>query len=291
MVKSRTQMQQSSQTQGPIRFRFAAALVAFAGPGGVFAQESPAPITDVADLPEKQLAEIAERERISQPPPADYFKAIAKATNPRWRKWYRKLDPHPPTGRPMVAAGLGIVIAEAHLATMARDGQRLRNVGAEVSSLAGVLGLADAIAPRIAAVEALAESGDWAGVHVELEVLGWEVGDGLHRQHDADLALMSSIGMWLRVLHIGSSVVALGEVPDLSLAVGGEGMLDRLTIWEDALSEGTRKLEPVDFLLRQTDKIGRVWSTKKFAADREFDIEEVKDTHERLESIIFHLLE
>lgn len=290
-------MQQSPQTQQQTRSRFFAMAVALAvfvavgRAGEVLAQEPPELVIDVPDLPEEQLAAIAVRERISQPPPADYFKAIAKATNPRWRRWYRELDPHPPTGRPMIAAGLGIVMAEAHLATMARDGQRLRNVGAEVSSLAGVLGLADAVAPRIAAVEALAEAGDWAGVHVELERLGWEVGDGLRRQRDADLALMSSIGMWLRVLHIGSAVVELGEISDLSLAVGGEGMIGQLTVWEDALSESTRKLEPVAFLLRQTAKIGRIWSPEKFANERDFNIDDVKDARERLNSIISHLLE
>lgn len=258
--------------------------------GGLVSQEVPPKVTAEPDLPEDQLAAIAERERISQPAPADYFGAIAKATNPRWRKWYRELDPHPPAGRPRVAAALGIVIAEAHLATMARDEQRLRNVGAEVSALSKVLGLADAVAPRLAAVETLATAGNWGGVHLELEVLGWEVADGLRRQHDADLALLSSIGMWIRVLHIGSSVVALGEVPDLALAAGGEGMPGQLIAWTNSLSEDCRKLEPIAFSLKQVAKIGRIWDPEKFAGERDFTSEEVSDTRERFDSIISHLL-
>jgi hypothetical protein len=272
--------------------RFVGVLaVSIIATGGIVAQEAPAKVTAAPDLPEDQLAAIAERERISQPAPADYFGSIAKATNPRWRKWYRELDPHPPAGRPRVAAGLGIVIAEAHLATMARDEQRLRNVGAEVSALSKVLGLADAVAPRLAAVEALAGAGNWGGVHVELEVLGWEVADGLRRQHDADLALLSSIGMWVRILHIGSSVVALGEVPDLALAAGGEGMPGQLSVWTNSLSESCRKLEPIAFSLKQVAKIGRIWDPEKFVGERTFTTEEVLDTRERLDSIISHLLD
>ncbi len=278
----------------------AAALALLSAPGALYAGAAPpaeppaaeperGPVTDVPDLPEGHLAVIAEREKISLPSPVEYFTAIAKATNPRWRKWYLELVPDPPAGRPKVGASLGMLLAEAHLATMARDGQRLRNVGAEISSRAKVLGLEDAVAPRLAAVETLAGEGNWGGVHVEFEALGWEIGSGLLRQRDGDLALLVLIGQWLRVLHIGSAVVGLGEVGDLSLAAGGEGLPGLVAGWAGGLSEECRAQEDIAFMLRHSAKLTRTWSPEKFAGGREFTLDEVKDTHSRIDAIISRL--
>ena len=228
-------------------------------------------------------------EAISFPSPDEYFSALAKSTNPRWRKWYREIEQQPPTERSKIAAGLGMLVAEAHLSSMARDEQRLRNICGEIAAFAKVLGLSETAATHLAAVEAAATRGSWPEAQLALEQLLSGFAGKLLEQRDGDLARLAQIGLWMRVLQVGAGVVQEGHVKDLSLAVGGEGMPQRVALIASGLSERSRETEDVAFMLRQCDKICRVWSAEKFQSGREFTMEEVSDCHERLTGIIAHL--
>jgi hypothetical protein len=226
---------------------------------------------------------------ISMPSPAEYYLALAKATNPRWRRWYRELSQQPPTKRTKVAAGLGMLMAEAHIAAMARDGQRLRNVGSEIGAFAKILGLSEEVAPRIAAIEAGAERGEWAMAHLDLEAMAVGMARKLHEQRDDDLARLVRLGLWVRVLHVGAGVVFAGEVDELVLAAGGE----LVPIWLGrelaGLSDACRAEEDIAYLTRQLEKLGRIWAPEKLDSGRVYDAEEVEDTRDRLDGIIDHL--
>ena len=246
-------------------------------------------VGDVPDLPDEHAAIARRGERLSFPSPAEYFRVLAKATNPRWRTWYRELDAVPPTDRSKVSAGLGFLVAEAHLAAMARDEQRLHNVCLELGAHMKILGFKDALAPVIANIEARVLVSNWNAVHMDLEILAAEAVEELLRQRDEDSARLATLGLWVRVMHVGSGVVAGGEVEDLSLAAGGEGLPQRLAEIAAGISEKAREGEPLALIMRQGEKVARIWAREKFEAGRVFTVEEVKDTHARCAAIVAHL--
>ena len=256
-------------------------------PVAVLAQERL--VADVPDLPDEHAAIARRGERLSFPSPAEYFRVLARATNPRWRTWYRELAAVPPTDRSKVSAGLGFLIAEAHLAAMARDEQRLHNVCLELGAHMKILGFKDALAPVIANVEARVLASNWNAVHMDLEILAAEAVEELLRQRDEDSARLATLGLWMRVMHVGSGVVAGGEVKDLSLAAGGEGLPQRLAEVAAGISEKAKETEPLALMMRQGEKVARIWSREKFEAGRVFTVEEVKDTHDRCATIVSHL--
>lgn len=182
-----------------------------------------------------------------------------------------------------------MLVAECHVAAMARDGQRLSNVSAEITSFAKVLGVGKVVKPGVVSLNAHVELTNWGAVHVDLETLLAGISASLREQRDDDLATLVTLGCWLRTLHVGCGVVATGEVEDLTLAVGGEGVPQYMTLLAGKLSERSQKHPPVEFMLRQGEKLARVWAPEKMAVGRKFTTAEVKDSLERLESMIGHL--
>lgn len=226
---------------------------------------------------------------LGAPSPVEYFLSLAKSTNPRWRRSYRELAPQPPTDRTKVAAGLGMLATDAHLAAMARDGQRARNVSAELNAFAKILGLSETAAPRVAAFEAASGGGDWAPAHLELEELVISLAGKLREQRDDDLALLLEIGLWVRTVHVGAGVVGAGEVEDLTMASGGAGIPGWIATRAASLSERCRADPDIAYVLRQGEKIVRIWAPEKIAAGKVYTLEEVTDTRDRLDGIINRL--
>jgi hypothetical protein len=97
------------------------------------------------------------------------------------------------------------------------------------------------------------------------------------------------IGLWVRAVHAGSGVVAAGEVTDYTMAAGGSGIPGWIAITAAGLSERCRANPDVEYMLRQGEKLVRVWAPERIASGYEFKMEQVVDTHERLGGIINHL--
>lgn len=223
------------------------------------------------------------------PTPDEFLDALAKETNPRWRTLYRAQLGHTLADRSKAAVWLGARIAEGYLAAAARDTQQVRNLGKDLQAYGRILGIGEKIAPRLIRLDAVATAQDWNGVRYELETLQRENADFLRAQRDEDLAELSTIGLWLRLFEVGTAVVSSKDFPELSLCVGGPGLVDRVAARFSRLGEGTRTEAAVAGALRQLEKIGRVWSEDKIVGGNLYTDEDVRDSHERLESSLASL--
>ncbi len=231
-----------------------AAAVLAVGGAGVAAQEG-----RVVPEPAVPVEGAEAVHAIAPGSPDEYFTSLSKLTNPRWRRCYRELPADLPAERSKVAAGLGMLIADAHLAVMARDVQRVRNVGAEVGSYAKMLGLSATAGGRVATLDAACEGAEWEEGHAELKALADEFGKKLAEQRDEDLAALVELGIWTRALHVGSGVVATGKVDEVELAIGSEALLARLIELGVGLSEACRAEPSIAFALAEGEKVAALW--------------------------------
>ncbi len=218
------------------------------------------------------------------PTPDEFLGALAKETNPRWRTLYRPQLAHTLGDRSKAAVWLGARVAEVYLAAAARDTQQVRNLGKDLQAYGRILGIGEKIAPRLIRLDAVATAQDWNGVRFEVETLMREDADFLRAQRDEDLAELSIIGLWLRLLEVGTAVVNSKDFPELSLCVGGPGLVDRVAARFSRLSEATRGEKALSKTLEHLEKIGRFWNVEKAASGRAYTDEDVLDSHKRLES-------
>jgi len=218
------------------------------------------------------------------PAPDEFLVALARQTNPRWRTLYRAQLAHTLGDRSKAAVWLGARVAEIHLAAAARDTQQVRNLGKDLQAYGRILGIGEKIAPRLIRLDAVATAQDWNGVRFEIETLMRENADFLRAQRDEDLAELTTIGLWLRLLEVGTSLVNSKDFPELALGVGGPGLVDRVAERFALLGDATRREAAVAGALRHLEEIGRIWSAEKVAAGHVHTDEEVRACHGLLAS-------
>jgi hypothetical protein len=215
--------------------------------------------------------------------PGDYLDGIGQQVKARWRQMYRETPPALSPDRMRVAFTLGGLMAESHLAVQAGDAQRFRNNNQEIQKFCGVLGLTDKISPDINAGSKMAESEDWPAMRKQVEQMQQHIESSLNEQRDEDLAILSDLGLWIRLMDIGSSlVVGAPGVADKSICIGSVPMLNDLVGRFKHLSEVSQTNESVAYVGGVLEMIQRHWT----AAEGQATDEVVQMTHEKLRFVI-----
>ncbi len=75
---------------------------------------------------------------------------LQKVGSPRWRQLYYPVLRGEESDRSKIALRFGLSIAEAHIATMARDAQKIRDIANDLQRHAKVLGIGDALSDKVA---------------------------------------------------------------------------------------------------------------------------------------------
>ncbi len=250
----------------------------FAQPPG----EAPAAAVPSIDLPDDQLSSgLVKRHPLALPSPPELLYVLSKQGSPKWRKLYFPAAQGQESDRSKTALRLGLSIAEGHLAAMARDAQKLRDVTNDLQRHAKVLGIGDGLTENSRNINSSAEEKAWANVAFQLESLVAKTSDTLRAQRDDDLADLITTGMWVRLLHISSSVVTEKDFADTSIAVSSHWTLEQLiaphTASKDPLVVSTRE---------QLAKLSRLWAPEKLSAGHKFDDALIEETNGRLSSLI-----
>ena len=103
--------------------------------------------------------------------PARLFAALAKDVRPPWRPYFRASVPRAGTDRFKTALSLGAVCADCFLAAEAHDAQQILNLLTDMTALERALCISRQAAGTKLKFADLAESGDWAGIRVEIASL------------------------------------------------------------------------------------------------------------------------
>ena len=161
----------------------------------------------------------------------------------------------------------------------------MRNLSKDVQSTALNLGVSDAVKARLLRIETLAEEGSWPAVRYEIEFTVRDLSESLRAVRDADLAELVILGQWLRTFEVGAQVVTAKDFENLSICIGGEGLIERIMARLKRLDEKVRADEAVSKAQRQLDKIARNWQPLPDGGSEPSDAL-VKDTLERVRAIM-----
>jgi hypothetical protein len=262
----------------------AVATLVLAAASGVSAySQDPSPsAVPTTDLPDGQLdSGLVIGHTLGLPSPPELLYVLSKQGSPKWRKLYLPVIKGQESDRTKTALRLGLSIAEGHLATMARDAQKIRDITNDLQRYAKVLGINDELAENARNINHLAENKAWTAIAYELELLVTQTSDILRSQLDTDLANLITTGLWVRLLQVSTSVVTEEDFPDTSIAISSRWTLEQL------IAPHAESKNPLVISIRdQLAKIARLWAPEKLAAGHSFNDALVRHCHDRLSSIV-----
>ena len=194
--------------------------------------------------------------------PTEFLDEVSQQTKVLWRKLYRDPPPVPSTERMRVSFMLGGLVADGYLALKAGDAQQFKNNNQDIIKYCKVLGLAEKVTPGLLAQSKMAESEDWAGTLKQVAETQLLIENLLNGQRDEDLALLTNLGMWIRLYEITSSIVHNDpSVENKLLSVGSVELVQDLAHRFQLLSETARKEEPIQIIGTMLDMLAKHWTT------------------------------
>ena len=193
--------------------------------------------------------------------PADFLDNVGQQAKARWRQCYREESPVTTSERPRNAFNLGTLVADSYLAQQAGDVQQFKNTNQDLMNYCKILGFGEKLAPAFLAGAKMAEREDWAAVRKQVSDIQMKIEKIMMDQRDEDLATLVELGMWMRLFHITTYIVANSEdIRNKTLAVGSPKLLDSLKSQFDKMTEATRKNESLGPLGTVIDQLQRHWT-------------------------------
>jgi len=247
----------------------------------VSAQESPAEELDLHDLPDAQIESgLIPQHAIGFPSPTELLYVISKESSPKWRKLYYPIPKNHPGDRSKAALRLGLNLTEGHLAAMARDSQKIRDVTTDLERQARTLGIAGDVASVTRRINSLAEAKAWSSVAFEFEALIETVNQLLEKQRDHDLKKFLTVGAMVRLLHLSSGVVSEKDFSDTTHAISNHWTLQQLAILSTPSKDNPD--ETLASVHEQIAKLERMWHPDKLLHGHKFDDQLIAESNHRL---------
>lgn len=166
-------------------------------------------------LSPEEIAQATKLDVFSIPTPGELMAAIDKIGKPDWAAAIR-----PPINvtafsqRPQMALNLGCLIADGFIAVEAEDSQQVKNVGKDITVLAGSLSFQQEILNRGKSLTNFAERGQWNTLQEELEATQNEVKTAMVQNKDSSLITLVTLGGWIRSIEAMSDYVNKHYTPD-----------------------------------------------------------------------------
>jgi hypothetical protein len=219
--------------------------------------------------------------------PADFLEMAGRHTKARWRALFRPKPTTPSSDRTKTGFTLGSLIGESFLIWEAGDAQQFRNNNQDIVSYCRSLGMGEKIMPRLMAQARMAEMDEWKDLRQEIVDGHQEIMRLLREQQDEDLAVLVSIGAWMRSLEIVSKLVMeTPEVDKRPLCIGSPALLAELRQDFASLSDLTRRSALLQPLITVLSELEKTWGNTKTGAPTQ---SMVAGTHERLRMMLEEL--
>ena len=153
---------------------------------------------ETGHLSADQMAKAARSDSFSIPTPGELFAALGKVGKINWAGQYRGPIPVTYRDRAQIALNLGGLIADGFIAVEAKDGQQVKNIGADIVKLAKALGVSEKLLGRGSSINEFAENNEWDTLQEELEATQNEVKSSMQSHADQDLVILVTVGGWIR---------------------------------------------------------------------------------------------
>jgi hypothetical protein len=161
-----------------------------------------------------EIADAVVVETIAIPSPSEFLIAVDKQCEPNWSKVAPTPPPANTADREQLAAQLGMIYTDCHVAIEAGDAQSVRNSVRDLLAIADKLNIgADPVA-RLGSIDDLAGNGEWNALRGELDALRNDMRLALLAQRDDSLLVIASVGSFNRQIEVASAVVAENWSPE-----------------------------------------------------------------------------
>jgi hypothetical protein len=154
-----------------------------------------------------QMAKAAKTDSITIPTSGELFAVLEKSGKTNWAGQYRGPIPMTYRNRAQIALNLGGLIADGFIAVEAKDGQQVKNIGADIIKLAKALGVSEKLLGRGSSINEFAENNEWDTLQEELEATQNEVKSSMQSHADQDLVILVTLGGWIRGTQVLTSAI------------------------------------------------------------------------------------
>ena len=199
-------------------------------------------ISAFAETPSEQNSPLpsqaTEVHGVAVPVPKEIFRSLDQFRNanlaavkrPEVARWKSHGD------QAQIATLLGVVIAEGFISMEAKDSTEVQNLGNNVLSLAGGLGIRDRALRRSRSIIELADKNEWAQARTEWDGVLSDLGSGMIELKSADLAQLVSLGGWLRGTEALCALVLQKYSPERANVIRQPELIDYLEKQLQAMS-------------------------------------------------------
>jgi len=179
---------------------------------------------------------------LAVPVPKEIFRSLDQFRDANWpavkrpevARWKSHGD------QAQIATLLGVVIAEGFIAMEAKDSAEVKNIGNNVLSLAGGLGIRERALRRSRSIMELADKNEWPEARKEWDGVLLDLEGGMIELKSADLSQLVSLGGWLRGTEALSALVLQNYSPERSNLIRQPALIDHLEKQLRAISSDIR---------------------------------------------------
>jgi hypothetical protein len=167
---------------------------------------------------------------LAVPVPKEIFRSLDQFRDANWpavkrpevARWKSHGD------QAQIATLLGVVIAEGFIAMEAKDSAEVKNIGNNVLSLAGGLGIRERALRRSRSIMELADKNEWPEARKEWDGVLSDLEGGMIELKSAHLSQLVSLGGWLRGTEALSALVLQNYSPERSNLIRQPALIDHL---------------------------------------------------------------
>jgi len=179
---------------------------------------------------------------LAVPVPKEIFRSLDQFRDANWAavkrpevaRWKSHGD------QAQIATLLGVVIAEGFIAMEAKDSTEVKNLGSNMLSLAGGLGIRERALGRSRSIMELADKNEWSEARKEWDGVLSDLETGMIEVKSEQLAQLVSLGGWLRGTEALSGLVLQNYSPERSNLIRQPALMDYLEKQLGAMSSDIR---------------------------------------------------
>jgi hypothetical protein len=179
---------------------------------------------------------------LAVPVPKEIFRSLDQFRDANWHavkrpeiaRWKSHGD------QAQIATLLGVEIAEGFIAMEAKDSAEVKNIGNNVLSLAGGLGIRERALRRSRSIMELADKNEWSEARKEWDGVLSDLEAGMIELKSTDLAQLVSLGGWLRGTEALSALVLQNYSSERSNLIRQPALIDYLEEQLHAMSDDIR---------------------------------------------------
>jgi len=232
---------------------------------------------ETARITADQMANAAKTDSVSIPTPGELFAALEKTGKTNWAGQYRGPIPVTYRDRAQIALNLGGLIADGFIAVEAKDGQQVKNIGADIIKLAKALGVSEKLLGRGSSINEFAGNNEWDTLQEELEATQNEVKSSMQSHADQDLVILVTLGGWIRGTQVVTSAIMQNYDESAAKVLRQPALVHFM---QSKINEISPELRDAPLVKDVSNQLGQIEKLVSFPAGKTPDVGEVRKINE-----------